>query len=85
MPTYEFRCNACRRKVTVSTKTYSEYDALDPNLYPLGSTDLTRLISRVAIKKSPIARMMSGGWKTTTPSMISKTPIRAPWPTCCAR
>src|SRR5690606_41114093 len=24
---------------------------------------LTRLISRVAIKKSPLARMMSGGWE----------------------
>lgn len=63
MPTYEFRCNACRRKVTVIIKTYSEYDALTPTCTHCGSTDLTRLISRVAIKKSPIARMMSGGWE----------------------
>jgi len=63
MPTYEFRCNACRRKVTVTTKTYSEYDALTPTCTHCGSTDLTRLISRVAIKKSPISRMMSGGWE----------------------
>lgn len=62
MPTYEFRCNACRRKVTVITKTYSEYDALTPTCTHCGSTDLTRLISRVAITKSPLARMTSGSW-----------------------
>lgn len=62
MPTYEFRCNACRRKVTVTTKTYSEYDALTPTCPHCGSTNLTRLISRVAITKSPLARMTSGSW-----------------------
>lgn len=62
MPTYEFRCNACRRKVTVTTKTYSEYDALTPTCTHCGSADLTRLISRVAITKSPLARMTSGSW-----------------------
>jgi len=30
MPAYEFRCNACRRKVTVTTKTYREYNVRSP-------------------------------------------------------
>ena len=27
MPVYEFRCNGCGRKVTLTYKTYAEYDA----------------------------------------------------------
>lgn len=61
MPTYEYRCNACRRKVTLVYKTYDEYDAATPTCSYCGSTDLTRLISRVAISRSPLARFMSGG------------------------
>jgi putative FmdB family regulatory protein len=60
MPTYEYRCNACRRKVTLFYKTYADYDAATHTCTRCGSTDLTRLISRVAIKRSPISRLMSG-------------------------
>lgn len=61
MPVYEYRCNACKRRVTLSYKTYAEYDAATPTCKHCGSTDLTRLISRVAFKRSsPFARMMSG-------------------------
>ena len=48
MPTYEYRCNGCQRKVTLKYKTYAEYDAATPTCTRCGSTDLTRLISRVA-------------------------------------
>lgn len=61
MPAYEYRCNACQRKVTLTYKTYAEYDEAKPICPRCGSENLTRLISRVAIKKSAISRFMSGG------------------------
>ncbi len=60
MPTYEYRCNACKRKVRLTTKTYAEYDSLVPTCNFCNSTDLTRLISRVGIQRSVVSRMMSG-------------------------
>lgn len=60
MPVYEYRCNSCKRKVTLSYKTYAEYDAATPTCSYCGSTDLTRLISRVAFKRSSVvSRMMA--------------------------
>ncbi len=59
MPVYEFRCNGCGRKVTLTYKTYAEYDAATHTCPRCHSTSLTRLISRVAIRRSPIARLMS--------------------------
>ncbi len=62
MPTYEYRCENCGRKVTLHYKTYSEYDQATPACTRCGSTDLTRLISRVAISRSVTSRLMSGAW-----------------------
>lgn len=59
MPSYEYRCNACKRKVTLSYKTYAEYDEAVPACTHCGSRDLTRLISRVAIRRSPLGRLMN--------------------------
>ena len=59
MPVYEFRCNDCGRKVTLTYKTYAEYDAAMHTCPRCHSTNLTRLISRVAIRRSSIARLMS--------------------------
>jgi putative FmdB family regulatory protein len=63
MPTYEYRCNACGRKVTLKYKTYAEYDEATPACTHCDSTDLTRLISRVAIQTSMTSRLMSGDWE----------------------
>jgi putative FmdB family regulatory protein len=62
MPTYEYRCNDCQRKVTLKYKTYTDYDAATPTCTHCGSTDLARLISRVAFSRSVTSRLMSGGW-----------------------
>jgi putative FmdB family regulatory protein len=62
MPTYEYRCNACKRKITLNYKTYADYDAASPACSHCGSTELTRLISRVAIRRSVASRLLSGGW-----------------------
>jgi putative FmdB family regulatory protein len=59
MPTYEFRCNECGRKVTLFYKTYAEYDQATHTCPRCHSTNLTRLISRVAIRRSPLARLLS--------------------------
>jgi len=59
MPLYEFRCNDCGRKVTLFYKTYAEYDQATHTCPRCHSTRLTRLISRVAIRRSPLARLMS--------------------------
>lgn len=61
MPTYEFRCNTCGRKVTLFYKTYKDYDQTAHTCPRCGSADLTRLISRVAIQRSPLSRLMTGG------------------------
>jgi putative FmdB family regulatory protein len=59
MPIYEFRCNACKRKVTLTYKTYADYDNATPTCTMCGSTNLTRLISRVAVKRSPLSNLFS--------------------------
>ena len=55
MPIYEYRCTACRRKVTVLTMRVSE--AVDPVCEHCGSRDLSRLLSRFAMVRSDDARL----------------------------
>jgi len=55
MPIYEYRCTACRRKVTVLTMRVTE--AVDPVCEHCGSRDLTRLLSRFAMVRSEDARL----------------------------
>ena len=55
MPIYEYRCTACRRKVTVLTMRVSE--AVDPVCEHCGSRELTRLLSRFAMVRSEDARL----------------------------
>jgi putative FmdB family regulatory protein len=49
MPSYDFRCKNCGRRVNLFYKTYSDYDEAEHHCPHCGSADLTRLISRVAI------------------------------------
>ena len=55
MPIYEYRCTACRRKVTVLTLRVSE--TVDPVCDHCGSRELTRLLSRFAMVRSEDARL----------------------------
>ena len=59
MPSYDFRCNNCNRRVLLKYKTYADYDAAVPTCPHCKSTSLTRLISRVAIAKSESSRFSS--------------------------
>src|SRR5205085_1514680 len=55
MPIYEYRCGACKRKVTVLTLRASE--TVDPVCDGCGSRDLTRLMSRFAMVRSEDSRL----------------------------
>ena len=56
MPSYDYRCNNCRRRVLLTYKTYADYDKATPTCPHCNATSLTRLISRVAIAKSEGSR-----------------------------
>jgi putative FmdB family regulatory protein len=54
MPAYDYRCNACKRKVSLFYKSYKDYDAANENGHVCpncGSTELTRVIGRVAVQR----------------------------------
>ena len=50
MPIYEYRCNGCQRRVSVFQRSIQGATAAACS--HCGSTDLTRLISRVAVMRS---------------------------------
>lgn len=57
MPYYDYRCQNCDRKVVIFYKTYAEFDQATSTCTHCGSTQLTRLISRVAFGKSEETRL----------------------------
>ncbi|MFN8420043.1 MAG: FmdB family zinc ribbon protein [Anaerolineae bacterium] len=57
MPSYDYRCQSCKRRVVLTYKTYKEYDAAIPICPYCQSTQLTRLIGRIAIAKSEGSRL----------------------------
>ena len=58
MPYYEYRCQDCRRKVRYFF-TYEEYDSAEPTCTHCGSSEVRRLIGRVALAKSEESRLDS--------------------------
>jgi len=52
LPIYEYRCNKCRRRVTIFWRSFSEIGEALPRCSFCGGEDLTRLVSRVAVAKS---------------------------------
>lgn len=55
MPIYEYRCNKCKKKVSVLTLRISE--EVNAECDRCGSSDLSRLMSRFATVKSEEARL----------------------------
>ncbi len=52
MPVYEYRCNACRARVSLFVRSInSEVTAVCDRC---GSADLSRLVSRVAVIRGPV-------------------------------
>ncbi|MSQ11362.1 MAG: zinc ribbon domain-containing protein [Dehalococcoidia bacterium] len=50
MPVYEYRCQQCKRKVSVLFRSFSDTRA--PSCQHCGSAQLTRLVSRVTVMKT---------------------------------
>jgi len=50
MPVYEFRCNKCRQRVEIFVQGFSP--PADPVCTTCGSSDLHRVFSRFAVRKS---------------------------------
>jgi putative FmdB family regulatory protein len=57
MPIYEYRCNRCRKKLSILTLRVSE--KVDERCEHCGSTSLTRLLSRFAMTRSEESRLDS--------------------------
>jgi putative FmdB family regulatory protein len=57
MPIYEYRCAACRRRVSLYYQTFSAASAATPTCSHCGSTNLSRLVSRVFQLKSEDAQL----------------------------
>ena len=55
MPIYEYRCNKCKKKVSVLTLRVSE--EVNPECDRCGSKNLSRLMSRFATVKSEESRL----------------------------
>ena len=51
MPSYDFRCNTCGRSALLSYKSIKDYDSATHICPHCQSTDLTRVISKVAIAR----------------------------------
>lgn len=57
MPIYEYRCADCGKKTTVMTLSVSA--AVDPVCRHCGGRNMTKLVSRVAVRRSEESRLES--------------------------
>ena len=57
MPIYEYHCQNCQRRFSVFWRTFSSADDEKVVCKRCGSTDITRLVSRVRVLKSEESRM----------------------------
>jgi putative FmdB family regulatory protein len=57
MPIYEYRCQDCRRRTSVLWRSFSEAEVEPPQCAHCGSSNLVRLISRVAVLHSEESRL----------------------------
>ena len=62
MPQYDFRCDACQLRFSLRYRSYDEFDAATHACLECGSTELSRLITGVALQKPgrDYAKMSSG-------------------------
>lgn len=57
MPIYEYRCGGCRRRASLYYQTFSAAETAEPVCPHCGSSQLRRLVSRVAVLKSEDSRL----------------------------
>ncbi len=57
MPIYEYRCNSCRRRVSIFWRSFAAAEAGAPQCPRCQGHDLQRLVSRVAVLRSEDNRL----------------------------
>ena len=57
MPIYEYSCHDCGKRVSLLWRTYADAENRQAVCPRCGGTDLTRLISRVAVTRSEDSRL----------------------------
>jgi len=57
MPIYEYRCNDCHRRTSLFWRSFSDSEKTPPRCVHCHSTNLARLISRVAVLRSEESRL----------------------------
>ncbi len=57
MPIYEYRCEDCRRRVSILWRSFAEAEAGQPVCPRCGGTNLVRLVSRVRVVRSEESRL----------------------------
>jgi len=57
VPIYEYRCQDCKRRVSIFWRTFSDAESGAPVCPRCGGTDLTRLVSRVRVLRSEESRI----------------------------
>jgi len=69
MPIYEYRCHDCKRRVSIFWRSFSDLESTDatPHCPRCNGTNLTRLISRVAVVRSEDSHLDD----LTDPGMLS--------------
>lgn len=62
MPQYDFRCDACQLRFSISYRSYAEYDAATFACPECESAELSRLIRDVAVRRTArdYGKMSSG-------------------------
>ncbi len=57
MPIYEYRCQDCRRRVSILWRTFAEAETAAPVCPRCGGRNLVRLVSRVRVVRSEESRL----------------------------
>lgn len=57
MPIYEYRCNDCRRRVSIFWRHFADIETQSPQCPHCHSKNLVRLVSRVAVLRSEESRL----------------------------
>ena len=57
MPIYDYRCSACRRRSSLYFQTFAAAESTTPACTSCGSTEVTRLVNRVAVIRSEESRL----------------------------
>jgi putative FmdB family regulatory protein len=57
MPIHEYRCHECGRRVSLLWRSFADMETKQPRCPRCGGSQLTRLVSRVAVVRSEDSRL----------------------------